>query len=241
MIRRSGASDLRRHVLHAKLDAMLAFCETAGCRRAQLLRYFGQSVERCAGCDTCTAPPPTWDATGAVRELLMCVYRTGQRFGADHIANTLDHRPANEWHAIIRQCVSLDLLRVDYSAGGALQRTSLSAEVLGGSRPVALRTWPRARAQAGAAKRPKIIGDYGPDAEALFDALCAWRHAVAVGRGLPVQRVLFDSTIVEIAVARPESRWALRRIPGLSAVKRRDYGDALLEIVRGAEVATTPE
>ena len=40
----------RRQVAH--LDAMLALCETAGCRRAQMLAYFGEAARRPAGTAT---------------------------------------------------------------------------------------------------------------------------------------------------------------------------------------------
>src|SRR5690242_6307394 len=79
-----GSEDFRR-VSFAKLDALLGLCETAGCRRVRLLDYFGEKSEPCGNCDTCLAPPETWDATDAARKALSAIYRTGQRFGAVHV------------------------------------------------------------------------------------------------------------------------------------------------------------
>ena len=76
----------------AKLDALLGLCETAGCRRVRLLDYFGEASTPCGNCDTCLAPPQTWDATEAARKALSCVYRTGQRFGAGHLIDVLRGR-----------------------------------------------------------------------------------------------------------------------------------------------------
>ena len=46
-----------RRRLVAHLDAMLALCETAGCRRAQMLAYFGETLDgACGNCDTCLSP-----------------------------------------------------------------------------------------------------------------------------------------------------------------------------------------
>ncbi|WP_336660629.1 DNA helicase RecQ [Leucobacter sp. USHLN153] len=61
------------------LNAMLALCEGVECRRAFLLRYFGQPVEEgaaCGNCDVCLNPPKTWDATVPAQMLLSTVIRT---------------------------------------------------------------------------------------------------------------------------------------------------------------------
>ena len=64
----SEASDDYKRVSGAKLDALLGLCETAGCRRVRLLAYFGESSTPCGNCDTCLAPPVTFDATDARAE-----------------------------------------------------------------------------------------------------------------------------------------------------------------------------
>ena len=92
MIDESDASEQYKRVSGAKLDAMLGLCETATCRRALLLSYFGEDDavgKRCGNCDNCLTPPETFDATVAVQQLLSCVYRLkkerGQSFGAMHV------------------------------------------------------------------------------------------------------------------------------------------------------------
>ncbi len=50
----STAPEEHKHRERAKLTAMLAYCETADCRRRLLLRCFGEDLpEPCANCDTC--------------------------------------------------------------------------------------------------------------------------------------------------------------------------------------------
>ncbi|MGW2066173.1 DNA helicase RecQ, partial [Streptomyces sp. NPDC001937] len=79
----------------AHLDAMLALCETADCRRTRLLTYFGQEPQKaaCGNCDTCLTPPETWDGTVAAQKLLSTVVRLkrerGQKFGAGQIIDIL--------------------------------------------------------------------------------------------------------------------------------------------------------
>jgi ATP-dependent DNA helicase RecQ len=156
------AAHRRRQTAH--LDAMLALCETVECRRAQLLGYFGQESAPCGNCDTCLAPPQTWDGTVAAQKLLSAVYRLsrerGQRFGAGHVIDILmgkktqrvidnDHASLTvfgvgedlrdtEWRGVVRQLLAQGLLAVegDY---GTLALTPLSSDVLGGKREVLLR------------------------------------------------------------------------------------------------------
>ena len=96
MIDEGDASEQYKRVSGAKLDAMLGLCETASCRRARLLLYFGEddaSGLQCGNCDNCLVPPETFDATVAVQQLLSCIYRLkkerGQSFGALHVIAVL--------------------------------------------------------------------------------------------------------------------------------------------------------
>ena len=73
-----------------RLNALAAFVETPGCRRAVLLRHFGDDPpERCGNCDNCLEPPATIDATEVARKLLSAVFRTEMRFGVGHLADVL--------------------------------------------------------------------------------------------------------------------------------------------------------
>jgi len=75
------------------LDAMLALCETVGCRRQNLLGYFGQSSDPCGNCDTCLQAPETWDGLVPAQKLLSTIVRLqrerGQAFGAGHLIDIL--------------------------------------------------------------------------------------------------------------------------------------------------------
>ena len=73
---------------------MIAYAEGAGCRRRELLRYFGEDYEPrpgdCRCCDVCAdAPEPLSDMTVAFQKLLSCIIRTGSRFGAHYVIDVL--------------------------------------------------------------------------------------------------------------------------------------------------------
>jgi ATP-dependent DNA helicase RecQ len=256
LIDQSEASDEYKRVSSANLDALLGLCETAGCRRVRLLAYFGEASTACGNCDTCLAPPETYDATDAARKALSAIYRTGQRFGAVHLIDVLrgadservqkwDHHKLavfglgadvdeNTWRGVFRQLDALGLARVDHGSYGALQLTDAARPVLRGEQRVAMRR-PVARKPAGSRTRGPAVGaDLGRADAALLDTLKAWRSSEARSQAVPAYVILHDRTLAEIARRRPDSTVALASIAGIGARKLARYGPALLEAVRSA-------
>ncbi|MET8855700.1 DNA helicase RecQ [Streptomyces sp. NPDC004579] len=166
MIQGSEGDEAFRRRATAHLDAMLALCETARCRRSQLLAYFGQDPDTpaCGNCDTCLTPPETWDGTVAAQKLLSTVVRLqrerGQKFGAGQIVDILlgrktakviqfDHDQLSvfgigeelaesEWRGVVRQLLSQGLIAVE-GEYGTLVLTEASGTVLRRERDVPLR------------------------------------------------------------------------------------------------------
>ncbi|MDC2955247.1 DNA helicase RecQ [Streptomyces gilvifuscus] len=170
LIQSSEGDEAFRRRAAAHLDAMLALCESARCRRGQLLAYFGQDPDAadCGNCDTCLTPPETWDGTVAAQKVLSTVVRLqrerGQKFGAVQIVDILmgkrtakviqfDHDQLSvfgigedltegEWRGVVRQLLAQGLLAVegDY---GTLVLTEASGSVLRREREVPLRKEPK--------------------------------------------------------------------------------------------------
>jgi ATP-dependent DNA helicase RecQ len=253
MIEESEAGEAQKRIQAAKLDAMLALCETAECRRVRLLGYFGEAAGPCGNCDSCLDPPETFDGTVAAQQLLSCVYRTGQRFGAMHVIDVLrgeatpkvtqrDHeklstfgigrsRSAREWRAIVRQCIALGLLEIDHDAYGALRLTSESRAVLKAERTVALRAWREPRRSARVKPSQESLSGAAQD---LFERLRAWRVEAARRHGVPAYVIFHDATLREIARTRPASLDTLRGISGIGARKLEAYGEDIVGLVRAA-------
>jgi ATP-dependent DNA helicase RecQ len=168
MIDDSEGDLAHRRRLLAHLDAMLALCETAECRRVQMLAYFGETgAAACGNCDTCLAPPSVWDGTVAAQKLLSTVVRLGRldgpSFGAGQPIDILlgkktprvssyghDALPVfgigselteGEWRGVVRQLLAAGLLAVK-GDHGTLALTDASREVLRGERQVMFRRDP---------------------------------------------------------------------------------------------------
>ena len=163
MIEESSGAEAFKRVSIGKLEALVGLAETANCRRARLLGYFGEhpNAEKCGNCDNCLSPPRLREGKVIAQKLLSCAYRTGQRFGAMHLIDVLigrltervrqfGHdkvsvfgigRELNEkqWRAVIRQLVALGHLQPDTEAFGALKLTDSARGVLKGETEVMLR------------------------------------------------------------------------------------------------------
>ncbi|MFI1296931.1 DNA helicase RecQ [Streptomyces noursei] len=264
MIDGSEGDDAHRRRLSAHLDAMLALCETAACRRVRLLAYFGQESTPCGNCDTCLTPPETWDGTVPAQKLLSTVVRLkrerGQKFGAGQIIDILlgrktakviqfDHDALSvfgigedlreaEWRGVVRQLLAQGLLAVegDY---GTLVLTEASGEVLRGQREVPMRREPEKPARAAKAKTKgkRAPVDLPEEALPVFETLRGWRGRTAKEQGVPAYVIFHDATLREIAVTRPTSIAELGTISGVGESKLAKYGEPILEVLTGGGAA----
>jgi ATP-dependent DNA helicase RecQ len=243
----------RRQTQH--LDAMLALCETIECRRVQLLGYFGQRSEPCGNCDTCLAPPESWDGTVPAQKLLSTVVRLwrerNQRFGAGHLIDVLLGRDTErirqhshndlttygigtelseqEWRGVVRQLLAQGLLAVNSDGYGTLVITDASAEVLSGGRTVMLRR--EVLRPTRAVKKSSAGAELPETARPLFERLREWRAGVARDQGVPAYIVFGDATLRGIALTRPGSIEELGTISGVGEKKLESYGAGVLEVV----------
>ena len=259
MIDTSDGDAAHRRRLGAHLDAMLALCETVGCRRRQVLAYFGQDAEPCGNCDTCLDAPESWDGLVPAQKLLSTVVRLererGQRYGAGHLVDILLGRTTPriaqlghdrlsvfgigsdlteaEWRGVVRQLLAQGLLAVDADGYGTLRLSPASAEVLRGERDVRLRREAARTARAPrSARRVDPAADLDAATSTVFDRLRAWRAATAKEQGVPAYVVFHDATLREIATRRPASLDELGAVTGVGVTKRERYGPGLLEALQ---------
>ena len=90
IIETTGAANREEQI--RLLGEMYRYCTAVACRHRRLVTYFGQAWERttCGACDFCNeGPEPLPDSTITAQKIMSCVARTGQRFGAGHVADVL--------------------------------------------------------------------------------------------------------------------------------------------------------
>jgi ATP-dependent DNA helicase RecQ len=231
----------------ARLSALGALVETAGCRRAILLRHFGETPpESCGNCDNCLERPASVDASETARKFLSAVYRTGQSFGVGHLEAVLtgaaneraeklghdrlsvfgivDGDEASLIRPVARALVLRDALRPNEHGG--LMFGPEARSILKGDASVELVIPPRRE------RRRRRGGAANPVGDPLFEALRTLRRTLAEEAGVPPYVIFHDSTLREMATDRPATPSALALISGVGTRKLEAYGDAFLSVLR---------
>jgi len=250
-IAESGAPEERKRVETAKLDDLVALCETARCRRQTLLAMFGEESGPCGHCDVCQGAVRLIDGRIEAQKALSAILRTSGRFFFGHLANILsgkateaverhghdqlrtfgvgkDRTPA-DWRGVLRQLQSGGLIERDWSDRDRLTLTDEGWRVLRGQTPFGLRedvVNRKARRRSRAPAAPASA-----DAN-LLAALKALRGAIAAAQRQPAYVIFADRTLIEMATERPSRLDELAGVHGVGAVKLKKYGSAFLAVIR---------
>ena len=260
MIDQSPGERAYKTRLGQHLDAMLALCETVGCRRQNLLGYFGEASTPCGNCDTCLQAPETWDGLVPAQKLLSTIVRLqrerGQAFGAGHLVDILRGASTDrirqqghdalstyglgadltdqDWRSVIRQLLALGIL-VPQGEYGTLALGEPAGPVLRGEAPVPLRRDVLGRGGSGGGsprtRKGAASESLSSSDRPLFEALREWRAGVAKEQGMPAYIVFGDATLRALAEHRPATLGDLDGITGIGAKKREAYGAAVLEVI----------
>ena len=237
-----------QQIARAQLNRMLHYSETSGCRRADLLKYFGEEYPDpdCASCDNCLAPRATYDGTLDAQKFLSCIYRIKERgfgTGMKHLievlrgANTENIRnwnhdqlstygigkdkPAEDWQRIGRE-----LLRLGFCAQAAgkyptLELTQNGRQALSKREKIMLTKAPLTE------KAAKHTGEIVCD-EDLFEQLRGLRRQLADARFVPAFVIFSDAALRQMAQRYPETEDDFARISGVGEKKLKEFGDAFI-------------
>ena len=237
----------QRAAAAARLQAMLAYAETDGCRRRPLLSYFGDTefADNCGRCDNCVGGErERVDLTVPAQKFLSCVARTDQIFGATYIIDVLRGSQRKEiidrhhdrlstyniggefskkqWQQLARQFLSAGLLAQDMDHGGLRLtpkgRAVLKGEAFMGAPPAAERV----------VSRRGIAQDYDV---ALFERLRQVRLQLAQQANVPPYVIFSDASLRDMAIYYPQSRESFLQVQGVGAVKLERYGDEFLGVI----------
>jgi len=251
------ADDHEKQVARSQLRRMLHYAESAGCRRRELLAYFGETFpgDNCGACDNCLEPRETYDGTVLAQKFLSCIYRIRQsgRFGVglNHIVEVLTGaetekvlrwghdrlttygigkemaRPA--WAAVGRELMRLGYVAQAEGEFPVLELTEDGLEVLKTRAAITL-TKPLALPKAKRAARR--AGEIECD-EILFERLRELRRQLADERGVPAYIVFGDATLRQMARLYPTRLAELDGITGIGEKKRAEFGEIFIAAIAG--------
>lgn len=239
-----------------KLNHMLAFAESATCRRQILLRYFDERMdEACEYCDVCQNPPQTVDATEDARKFLSCVYRLKQGFGLIYTIEVLrgsasdkitksghdklstfgigKNQSAHYWKHLAWQLIHREYCVQDHDQFNILKLTPKAIPLLKGEETIAL-TLPKAEPKTTTKKtkeRSQITHNNSP----LFEALKALRRRLADQENKPPFLVFSDATLHDMVNRMPQNLREMLEVSGVGQHKLEHYGEAFLEVIQAHE------
>ncbi|MCB0664481.1 MAG: DNA helicase RecQ [Saprospiraceae bacterium] len=235
------------------LIEMMAYAETASCRRKFLLRYFGEEfdAEDCnEQCDNCKNPKEKIDVTD---DLLMALQATNdlkenyhgsvlveylrgklsqkvQDFGFDKLKRfgAGEHHDKVFWESVYRNAILEGFVYKDVETYGIVKLTEKGREFIKKPYPFHI----------------PLNKDYGdlPDHEprakamALDDNLLKMlrdlRKSIAKDKGVPPYIVFQDPSLEDMATQYPISMEDMTKISGVSEGKAKRYGSSFIKLIK---------
>jgi ATP-dependent DNA helicase RecQ len=248
-------SENEGRIARAQLRQMVHYAEARECRRAVLLKYFGEEFlkEQCDGCDNCLQPRETFDGTVPAQKFLSCVHRvrvkSGFAFGLNHVVDVLrgaetaairqrGHHELStygigtelkrgEWQAIGRELLRMGLVECAPGKFATLSLTSAGMEALRTRMPIVL-TKQIDISEKATRRRPGMI----ECDEVLFERLRALRQKLADERSVPAYIIFSDVSLREMARRFPTNSNEFRCIPGVGEQKLRDLSGPFLSEIK---------
>ena len=244
-------NEQERSIARAQLRQIVHYAESSGCRRAELLQYFGETfpLNNCGACDNCAEPRESFDGTIVAQKFLSCVFRIqkASRFGAglNHVIEVLTGAKTDkitrwghdqlstygiggelsrpQWASIGRELMRLGYVGLGTGEYATLELTAEGMAVLRSRTPIIL-TKPAADAPKSRRVAPRREGDIDCD-EILFEKLRTLRKLLADERKVPAYIIFGDNTLRALAREYPQSLSDLEGIPGIGEKKRAEFGE----------------
>ena len=231
----------RRHA-ESRLAQMAEYAETSGCRRALILRYFGEEAPTadeggCGACDSCNgvSRPGGPDYPLELFEAILAL--------RDRLARNAGKPP----YVVFEERTAREVATYRPHDEAALLATwgvgETRARWFGAQLLALVRDWEQAHPEtasapprpAPAAKRGRASADAGPEVafdDPLFENLREWRRDRARREGVPAYTFFTDRTARELVARRPADREGLHDIWGLGDARVEAIGDELLALIR---------
>jgi ATP-dependent DNA helicase RecQ len=242
-----------RELTNQLMQEIMAYAETASCRRKFLLHYFGETFEQknCGNmCDNCKFPKEQIDVTSEMVSALKVVGILGENYGIKHLVEFLMGKESNEvigfgfnkkelfgsgkskeeifWYSIYRQALLHDFLYKDIETYGLLKMKKAGLDFI--KNPVAIQI--------------ALNNDYRTDAdlddetgktavldEVLVKLLKDLRRREAQKHQIPPYVIFQDPSLEDMATQYPVSMEDMTQITGVSKGKAMRYAKPFIDLI----------
>ena len=233
-----------------KLESMVRFAHSEGCRHQSIAAYFDDRIEPCGDkCDNCRDPQSEKiDITTAARMLLSAVVRTDQRFGLHYVIDVLtgskeqrifqnghdtlsvygigEEYTKAHWLTIGDKLLELNALEIGQFK--VYHLTSFGVEVLKGEHTIQLKKERLSVQKASKIQQTNDLDDHGAQ---MYEKLKKLRMQIASEKGIPPYIVFSDKTLKDLSMKTPQSKEEMLEVHGIGEVKYERYGRPFLELL----------
>ena len=253
MIFESNASLQHKLLEYKRLEALIGYCETAGCRRLALLSYFDETDVKCGNCDNCIQPPKVEDYSNLAKQVIMAIKLTGQHFGMAHIIDVIRGSKTQKIKAkshdaleifgiakaqsrealqsLIRQMIAADALKVNLEKFGGLEITNRGHCILHENEQFMAKAIPKGMStvtNAGVTRKPPKAHDNS----GVLVELKKLRLALAKERSVPAFVIFSDKTLIQMAEELPTTKSQFLAISGVGNKKFVEFCDRFQEVIK---------
>jgi ATP-dependent DNA helicase RecQ len=251
-----GKSVSEQEIAKKLLFETVSYSESSGCRRKQLLHYFGEVMkeDNCQNCDNCLHPKKKFEGKQYVQLVLETVIAVKQQFKQKHLINILMGKTTSNvkqykhnkldvfgkgsdkdekfWNAVIRQTLIERLLLKDIENYGILKISPEGQKFL--KKPFSV----------------MLVDDHdfeNPEEEELFEAMGSksstadktlfallkdLRKEIARNEKLPPFVIFQDPSLEDMSIQYPVTVDELKQIQGVGSGKALKYGKPFLELIK---------
>lgn len=235
----------------SKLQDMLQFAERMQCRRRAVLLYFGERYEKksCGACDVCLDDTPSDERSPAIaRAIVDCVRQIGDfagpKFTTQVLAGSREERVVAsrmsqiaahgalraESESTIRNWIE-QLVDQGYLIKRGQYNILSEGPRLADDPQLTCARLSAAATRARRERKPAAKPTHETD-RALFEKLRVLRRCIAEERGVAPFLILSDASLNDMAVRKPVTPAAFRKIHGVGDRKAQDFAEVFVAAIR---------
>ena len=248
--------DNARHLL----GEMIAYSESAVCRKRQLLHYFGEYLaDDCGFCDNCVKPKEKYEGQEFIEIALEAVQQTDERFGINHLVDVIrgsenqyvksykhdqlpvygkgKGEPADHWSSVLRQALIFKLLDKDIENIGVIKLNVKGKDFLQQPHSITLSKNHVFEDVTESEQNDGTLGQNGAATqgqaydENLFQRLKQLRKDIAKRKNVPPYVVFQEPSLEEMATTYPTTKDEMAAINGVGMGKVIKFGASFLKLI----------
>lgn len=227
-----------RELSHQLMQEIMAYSETASCRRKFLLHYFGEQFdeEHCGKmCDNCKSPKEQVEVSSEMVKGLKKVLEVEENMGIKPLVDLLlaekdNDKDENFWYSIYRNALLQDFIYKDIETYGLLKMRPEGHAFL--EQPSAIKV-PLNNNYKEETAAEEDMGQTAVLDELLIKMLKDLRRKEAQKREVPPYVIFQDPSLEDMATQYPITMEDMSQITGVSKGKAERYGQPFLELIKG--------